>query len=273
MTHGKRELADLRQEMVQIDGQLLNLLDRRARAARRIGELRRDQPAALPLTDHAMLKQLVDRSSGDMPATPLQEILGAIFAACLALELPISVSFVGSESGPAHRAARSRFGQTAPLIAADTPAGSLEEVWRGRAEYAVVPLERSTEGLVHATVDALITHDLRIVEVIDGPFEEQSIRHAIVGRRPSGRTGSDATAFIFGVKRTVGALLEGLQVLAERGVPVLKIHSHPGTELWSYVYFVEAGGHFTDRALVTAFEELKRVGRSFKLLGSYPLLA
>jgi prephenate dehydratase len=29
-------------------------------------------------------------------------------------------------------------------------------------------------------------------------------------------------------------------------------------------------GHFTDRTLVTAFEEMKRLTRFFKLLGSYP---
>ena len=97
------------------------------------------------------------------------------------------------------------------------------------------------------------------------------IRYAIVGIRPTGRTGDDVTAFAFGVQDAPGALLDVLRQFSERGINLIKIQSHPapGTT-WSYVFFVEVTGHATDRSLVTAFEEVKRVSRSFKVLGSYP---
>ena len=68
-----------------------------------------------------------------------------------------------------------------------------------------------------------------------------------------------------------GSLLDVLRVFAERGIRLTNIQSHPAEGAsWSYLFYVEAAGHFTDRALVTAFEEIKRMTRMFKLLGSYP---
>jgi chorismate mutase/prephenate dehydratase len=52
-----------------------------------------------------------------------------------------------------------------------------------------------------------------------------------------------------------------------------KIQSRPiQDQPWQYLFFVEVSGHFTDRALVSAFEDTKRVARFFKVLGSYPAL-
>ena len=113
------------------------------------------------------------------------------------------------------------------------------------------------------------------------------VRYAVVGARPSSRTGEDVTAFVFSVQDTPGALLAVLGQFAERGINVLKIQSQPapgpvpgdtrpGASIapsptgWSYLFFVEVLGHATDRQLVTAFDEVKRVTRFFKVLGSYP---
>jgi chorismate mutase/prephenate dehydratase len=351
----QRELHELRRQIAELDSQLLALLDKRAKAARRVGELRKGHPATLPLTDQAAIGELVSGSSGDMPSQPLSEIFGAIFAACLALELPVKVTFVGPEGGPGHDAARGRFGQTSSLKATETTAAALEDVARKAAEFAVVPFETSTESPVQPTIAALIASELRIVEVLDAPFDlhllnrsgdladikkvfataadyalcqrflnamnpapavmhvrtpltayhmaiedsgagaigsesfaaplglqvawrsaldagRSRVRYAVVGTRPSGRTGNEVTSFVFSVDEAPGALLEVLKVFAERGINLKKMQSHPVQgETWRYLFCAETAGHFTDRPLVMAFEEIKRVTRFFKLLGSYPL--
>src|SRR6202000_2874418 len=99
-----READDLRQEMARLDARLVATLDERARAARRLGEVRRDHAPAMPVADHAALQALVEQSSGDMPRDALREVLREVFAAGLALELPVKVAFVGSEGGPGHAA-------------------------------------------------------------------------------------------------------------------------------------------------------------------------
>ena len=82
MSDGKREVDELRQEMAKVDAQLLVLLEKRAKTARRIGELRKDQPAALPLHDRASIRALVARAGGDMPQEALREIFRDVFASC-----------------------------------------------------------------------------------------------------------------------------------------------------------------------------------------------
>jgi chorismate mutase/prephenate dehydratase len=354
VAEGKRETDELRQEIAKLDAQLLVALDKRAKAARRLGELRRDQPPSLPLTDHAAIRALVARSSGDMPQEAMREILREVFAACLSLELPVKVAFVGPEGGPGHAASRSRFGRGSSLIGTESVVAALDEVTRKRAEYAVVPFETATDGPVQSTILALMHSDLRIVEVLDATFEldvmnrtgnfadvekvyataadhalcerflsslaprpsvldvktplmacqlavedhgaaalashhfgaplgleaarrnvldggGDRVRYAVAGSRPSGRSGEDVTSVVISVQDAPGSLLDVLKVFAERGINLSNILSHPVQgETWSYLFYVEIGGHFTDRSLVMAFEEIKRITRYFKVLGSYP---
>jgi chorismate mutase/prephenate dehydratase len=350
----KRQLDELRQEIAKLDLQVLAALDRRARAARRLGELRKGHAPQLPVADQAAVRALVARSTGDMPAESLRTIFREIFGACLILELPVAVAYVGPEGGPGHAAASGRFSQGATLLGTEATAGAIEEVSRRRAEFAVVPFETSMEGPVKSTILALMASDLRIAEMLETSFdlhlmnktgssadvekvyatpadhalcerflsshpanvavidvraprmacelaarEEKSaalaneifgaqfglevaqrsvldrggdrIRYAVVGARPSGRTNADVTTLVFTVQDAAGSLLDVLAVLAERGINLTNIHSHPvRDEAWNYLFCVEVAGHFTDRPLVSAFEEMKRKTRSFRVLGSYP---
>ncbi len=100
----------------------------------------------------------------------------------------------------------------------------------------------------------------------------ERIRYAVVGTRPSSRTGEDLTALVFSVRDGPGALLDVLKGFAEHGINLTKIHSRPDeTEGWSYLFFLEVAGHVTERALITALEEVKRRTKFFKVLGSYPV--
>jgi len=350
----KRQSDELRQQTAELDLELLALLEKRARAARRLGELRRDQAPQLPLSDAKAIRNLVAKSTGDMPEAALFDIFREISGACLTLELPVKVGYVGLEGGPGHSAACGRFGRGASLLGVETAGAAIDEVLRRRAEFAVVPFETSIEGPVQSTIVALMASDLRIAEMIDATFDlhlvsrtgaaadvetvyatpadhalcerllahhepalavvdvrspriacdlaagepgaaavaneafaapfglvvarrsildraGDRVRYAVVSARPSGRTGQDVTSLVFTVGDAAGSLLDVLRVLAERGINLTNIESHPVRgEAWSYLFYIELAGHFTDRPLVSAFEEIKRRTRSFKVLGSYP---
>jgi chorismate mutase/prephenate dehydratase len=129
--------------------------------------------------------------------------------------------------------------------------------------------ERGAAALANETFGASFGLEVaqRSVRDADGA----RVRHAVVGARPSGRTGNEATSFVFSVQDAPGSLLDVLRVFAERGIRLTKIQSHPAEgQSFSYLFYVEASGHSTDRSLVTAFEEIKRMTRLFKVLGSYP---
>ena len=366
MGDAKRETDELRQEIAKLDAQLLVTLEKRAKVSRQLGELRKDKPSSLPLADRATILALVARSTGEMPPDALKEILREVFAACVALELPVKIAYTGPEGGAGHAAARARFGANPNLFSTDSTLGALDEVARKRAEYAVVPYETSTDGPVQATIAALTSTDLKICEQLDTQFNlhlmnrtgnaadiekiyatptdhalcarflttlasgapaqaglaagpkmtvvdvrsplmacqlavedhgaaalttevfgaqlglevarrnvldngSDRVRYAVVGARPSSRTGGDVTSFVFSVADAPGSLLDALRQFAERGINMSKIQSRPMEgEAWDYLFFVEVAGHFTDRAIVTAFEEIKRVTKFFKVLGSYP---
>ncbi|WP_394850473.1 chorismate mutase [Pendulispora brunnea] len=281
MSDRKRASVELLQQVAKLDAQILAALDNRARISRKLRELRADDAPQLR-SDPGALHELVARGH-DMPAESLEAIFREIFAACLALELPVKVVYAGAEGGLAHEAARARFGKTADLTSVEGTPAALEEVARRRAEFAVVPIETKLEGIVQPTILALVATDLKIVSAVESPSKpgvgdaSERVRYAIVGARPSSRTGEDVTALVFNVADTPGALLDVLRQFAERGVNLLRIQSQPAQPLqstllvdaWTYLFFVEVAGHTTDRPLVTAFEEVKRLTKFFKVLGSY----
>jgi len=166
MSDHKREIEELRVELARVDGQLLSALEKRAKVSRRAGELRTG-PAQLPLTEKAQLATLLARASGDMPTTDLRAIFQQIYASCLALELPVKVAYIGPEGGFAHAAARARFGASASLHPCETIAATLEEVSAHRAEFAVLPVETTTEGPVQSTIFALVATELKIVAEVE----------------------------------------------------------------------------------------------------------
>jgi chorismate mutase / prephenate dehydratase len=101
---------------------------------------------------------------------------------------------------------------------------------------------------------------------------DERVRYAIVGTRPSSRTGNDLTGLVFAVNDSPGALHEILKQFAERGVNLTKIQSRPTPgENWQYLFFIEVQGHATDRAIIGAIEEVRRLSKFFKVLGSYQL--
>ncbi|MBS2019350.1 MAG: chorismate mutase [Deltaproteobacteria bacterium] len=101
---------------------------------------------------------------------------------------------------------------------------------------------------------------------------DERVRYAIVGNRPSSRTGSDLTGLVFAVNDSPGALHEILKQFAERGVNLTKIQSRPTPgESWQYLFFIEVQGHATDRSIIGAIEEVRRLSKFFKVLGSYQL--
>ncbi|MBX3263618.1 MAG: chorismate mutase [Labilithrix sp.] len=101
---------------------------------------------------------------------------------------------------------------------------------------------------------------------------DERVRYAIIGTRPSSRTGSDLTGLVVAVKDSPGALHEILRQFAERGVNLTKIQSRPTQgESWQYLFFIEVQGHATDRPIIGAIEEVRRLSKFFKVLGSYQI--
>jgi len=129
--------------------------------------------------------------------------------------------------------------------------------------------ETGAGALASASTGDELGLELAHKNVLDHAHEHA--RYAIVSSRPSSRTGDDATAIVFTPTDGPGVLLETLQKFVERGIAVSRIQSRPvEAEGWAFLYFLEIAGHATDRQLVSVLEEVKRLTKFFRVLGSFP---
>jgi chorismate mutase/prephenate dehydratase len=156
-------LDDLRQRIDAIDNEILRLLDERAGVA---GEVSRAKDAAgLPKYDPDRERLVLDRLAargGRFPADSIRAVYREVMSACLSLQAPLKVAYLGPEGTFSHAAARAFFGLAATYTEANTFDGVFDAVTRKQATYGIVPIENSTEGSVPHAVDALLAGELLI---------------------------------------------------------------------------------------------------------------
>lgn len=161
------EIARLRHEIDALDDELFALLDRRAHAARRIGELKGGAPAYRPDRESEILRRIGARRNAALPAERAAAVFREIISACRALEQALRVGYLGPEGTFSELALRKHFGASVEA----RPAASIDEVFRGcesgDSDFAVVPAENSTEGVVGRTLDLLLVTPLRICGEIE----------------------------------------------------------------------------------------------------------
>jgi chorismate mutase/prephenate dehydratase len=170
------ELAELRSGIDAVDESILGLLNERARLAGAVGELKRtlqpEAPFYAPAREREVLHRLAALNPGPFPTEALRPVFQEIMGACLSLERPLRVAFLGPEGTFTHQAVKHQFGLSVHAL----PQGSIPSVFqaveRGQADYGVVPVENATEGVVDSTLDTFLDSPLRITAEILLPVEQ-----------------------------------------------------------------------------------------------------
>jgi chorismate mutase/prephenate dehydratase len=128
-----------------------------------------------------------------------------------------------------------------------------------------------------AALGSALLQELHGLRLIDDRLEDDSsvvTRFGIVGNRLPSRTGKDRTFLAIAPGDEPGALHRALKPLADREINLSRIESRSSTGTqWAHVFFLELDGHITDRNILTAVEELRRIARYAKVIGSYPRLS
>ena len=170
-------LDRFRRAIDALDDELLALLNRRAALAAEVGRLKTAAtPEALfhaPKREREVLTRLVAENAGPFPATAVRTIFQEIMSACLSLEKPLRVAFLGPEGTFTHLAARHQFGGSSQALPLGTIQAVFQAVERGRADYGVVPVENATESSVDTTLDAFLDSPLRICAEILLPVDQR----------------------------------------------------------------------------------------------------
>ena len=158
-------LQGLRAQIDAVDRELLALLNRRARLALEVGELKRHEgsPVFRPEREAQVIAGLREANAGPLGAESIGPIWREVMSACRALESPTRVAYLGPAGTFSEEAALGYFGSSITRV----PCLSIDEVFRtasaGAADFGVVPVENSTEGVVARSLDLFLHTPLSIV--------------------------------------------------------------------------------------------------------------
>jgi chorismate mutase/prephenate dehydratase len=167
-------IPEHRQAIDQLDAQIVKLLNQRTQHVLAIGEIKMaaGEEIYAPHRERAVFERVCGHNAGPMTNDQLRAIYREIMSSALALEKTMTIAYLGPEATFTHQAAIRRFGSSLKYASQKTIADVFTEVSKKRADYGVVPVENSTEGVVTHTLDMFVDSELKIVSQIVLPVQQ-----------------------------------------------------------------------------------------------------
>jgi len=160
------DIQRYRREIDRIDDQILQLLNERSKNVLEIGRLKRESDSEANLHTPGREAEIFDRltrqNTGPFPNDAIKPVYREIMSASLSLEGPQKVAYLGPQATFTHLASVQKFGSSAVYVPVHSIKEVFEEVERGRANFGVVPIENTTEGVVNHTLDMFVDSNLLI---------------------------------------------------------------------------------------------------------------
>lgn len=176
-------LAEQREKIDGLDDRILQLLAERAGVAKDIAGIKKAARVPVfhdPEREQRVLDRLVKKGGKQFPPDAIRAVFREVMSACLSLEKPLRVAYLGPEGTFSQLAARRLFGLQAQYRECATIEAVFEATASGDTTYGVVPFENSTEGAVSMTSDALLDGALMIRQEYVLP-----IAHCLLSRAAS----------------------------------------------------------------------------------------
>jgi len=171
------KLKPIRAKIDELDTQLVEVINHRLSLAQEIGQIKRATSSEIyaPEREDAVLRKVVALNQGPVKNEALRAIYRELMSAAIALEKPLSIAYLGPEASNTHAAAMKKFGASVDYHAMASVADIFTAVEKGEADYAVIPIENSTEGSVREALDCFVESDLKIVAQL-----YTAISHALI---------------------------------------------------------------------------------------------
>ncbi|MBT7307399.1 MAG: prephenate dehydratase [Gammaproteobacteria bacterium] len=161
-------LGEIRQEIDQLDEKIQQLINRRATLAQEVAETKLASADGAPVAfyrperEAQVLAKVMARNQGPLGDEEMARLFREIMSACLALEEPMRIAFLGPEGTFTQAAALKQFGHSVDTLPMASIPAVFHDVESDQAHYGVVPVENSTEGVISHTLDQFINSPLRI---------------------------------------------------------------------------------------------------------------
>lgn len=177
-------LENLREAIDHIDQEIQRLINERAKCAQQVAEVKQQENQTQervlyyrPEREAQVLRKVMERNQGPLSQETVARLFREIMSACLALEEPMRIAYLGPEGTFTQAAAIKHFGHAVQSVSQTTIDEVFREVHAGAANYGVVPVENTTEGMVNTTLDSFINAPLKIC----GEVELRIHHHFLVG--------------------------------------------------------------------------------------------
>ncbi len=166
-------LQQARERIDALDVQLQSLISERALIAQQVARIKADmgdgKDCYRPSREAEVLRRVRERNGGPLTGDEIVRVMREIMSACLSLESPLEVAYLGPEGTYTQAAVYKHFGKAVH----PRPMAAINEIFRdveaGNADYGVVPVENSTEGVVNHTLDMFGTSKLMICGEVSLP--------------------------------------------------------------------------------------------------------
>ena len=174
-------LETLRNEVDTIDRSLVELLNRRAEVAQRIGHIKSQSGASIydPTREEIVYERVGQLNNGPLDPRSIRAIYREIISAAKALEGPTRIAYLGPQASFTQQAAMGCFGSSMEYLAVSSIPEIFSLVENRRVHHGVIPIENSTDGIVRHSLDMLVNSDLYIVNQV-----YLNIEHCLMSRSP-----------------------------------------------------------------------------------------
>ena len=162
------QLGQLREKIDAVDLQMLDLLNKRAGFALDVAEVKKQHAVDLPPVfyrperEAQVLRNLIEKNPGPLSDEKIALLFRQIMSACLALEQPLRVAYLGPPGTFTQMAAFKQFGEGVNDKSMPTVDDVFKDVEAETSNYGVVPVENSTEGVINHTLDNFLESNLKV---------------------------------------------------------------------------------------------------------------
>jgi chorismate mutase/prephenate dehydratase len=166
-----KELGEVRADIDRLDQEIQALISERARLALRVRESKEGSSQAVdyfrPEREAQVLRAVIERNQGPLSDGEMLRLFREIMSACLAQQEPLKVAYLGPEGTFTQQAVNRHFGHSIHALSLPSIDDVFEQVQSGDADFGVVPVENSTQGIVSHTLDMFLLSDLKICGEIE----------------------------------------------------------------------------------------------------------
>jgi chorismate mutase/prephenate dehydratase len=179
---GQASLEDVRQQIDALDERIQALISERAEWAFKVGASKGELPHAVdyyrPEREAQVLRQVLERNKGPLSDEEMLRLFREIMSACMARQEPLKVAYLGPEGTFTQQAVHRHFGHSVQALGHPAIEAVFEQVQGAEADFGVVPIENSTQGIVSHTLDMFLDSDLKICGEVEMRIHHNLLTHA-----------------------------------------------------------------------------------------------